>query len=143
MKVSVSISELRKHPEQFHSLIPKGAIDGSGSSLIIEQDLLTAGIPFESIKEPIVEQPRTIAFPTLMEQAANFTKAAGRVVDNAIHFKPFIASEEVKKERTAICNACEFLVNKRCSKCGCGYQSKISFITEQCPIGKWGKVDKT
>nr|DAD80496.1 MAG TPA: NADH-PPase NADH pyrophosphatase zinc ribbon domain [Siphoviridae sp. ctYh54] len=49
-----------------------------------------------------------------------------------------VASKEVKKQRRALCNECEFK-NKFgfCRKCGCKTDWKTSFVKCKCPVGKW------
>ena len=46
-------------------------------------------------------------------------------------------------ERLAICQACPFLQNNHCTKCGCPCVeqnrliTKLALATEKCPEGKW------
>lgn len=46
-------------------------------------------------------------------------------------------------ERLAICQACPFLKNNHCTKCGCACVeqnrliNKLALATEKCPEGKW------
>lgn len=48
---------------------------------------------------------------------------------------------KISKERLAICETCEFFVNKttKCEKCGCFMEYKSLMLSQECPIGKWGK----
>ena len=69
------------------------------------------------------------------------TKIAGA----AVRGKKVRVSDEVKKARMAICEACPHFHKKakRCKKCGCfmgGVAGKVSWSTEACPAGKWGPV---
>jgi hypothetical protein len=52
-------------------------------------------------------------------------------------------SETEIAERLEICQACEFLQNNHCVKCGCAcvernrVMNKLALATETCPLGKW------
>ena len=48
-------------------------------------------------------------------------------------------------ERAKICNECEHLnkVLGQCRKCGCWMPAKTRLNWAECPIGKWGKIEKT
>jgi hypothetical protein len=48
-------------------------------------------------------------------------------------------------ERAKICNECEHLnkVLSQCRKCGCWMPAKTRLNWAECPIGKWGKIEKT
>ena len=58
-----------------------------------------------------------------------------------------MASEQDILARHDICSRCEHLVSDACNLCGCpvrrmaGYVSKLSWADQECPAGKWGKVD--
>lgn len=51
--------------------------------------------------------------------------------------------EETLKNRTEVCQSCEFWNAQafnntgRCMKCGCSTWAKLRMATEKCPIGKW------
>jgi hypothetical protein len=51
--------------------------------------------------------------------------------------------EETLKNRTEVCQSCEFWNAQafnntgRCMKCGCSTWVKLRMATEKCPIGKW------
>jgi hypothetical protein len=52
-----------------------------------------------------------------------------------------IAAEDVRKNRTAICLACEHLrkgIVFSCRKCGCPIKSKTAIAGSSCPDGRWG-----
>jgi hypothetical protein len=77
--------------------------------------------------------------PTLVELAANFTKATARWIKAGLP----VATKAETKARKAICLICEhhrpdatFL---KCAKCGCS-KVKLWLATERCPIGKWESV---
>ena len=48
------------------------------------------------------------------------------------------------KERMDICRRCEFFnpLILQCKKCGCILPAKVRFRGQDCPIGKWEKVDE-
>lgn len=76
-------------------------------------------------------------FPPLVTQAANLTKAAGRVVKAVVTRKPVKVSQAVRDERKAICDECTRREEKRCLECGCRLSAKQWAATEDCPLGKW------
>lgn len=49
---------------------------------------------------------------------------------------------DVMQFRLATCKSCEHRVATNCSKCGCFVMLKIRVASEECPAGKWGKVDQ-
>lgn len=55
----------------------------------------------------------------------------------------FAVDDNVRDERMAICNSCEFLFEPtmQCKKCGCFVKAKTRFKSFSCPIGKWKEVD--
>lgn len=89
--------------------------------------------------------------PNLLKRLANFGTAA---VNHALKGNPTV-SEEVMKERLAICKGCElFKPNGNeaggvCthSSCGCNiqdnlnYLNKIAWADQECPIKKWLKSE--
>lgn len=81
--------------------------------------------------------------PGFLTKLRNFaTAAAGHVAAGM----PMASDEEIIR-RHDICLACEHLVDNACTQCGCpvarvrGYVSKLSWADQECPIGKWGKVE--
>lgn len=50
--------------------------------------------------------------------------------------------------RFAICKECEFFTGSGCRKCGCGINrtrklmNKLHWADQECPMGKWGKIEK-
>jgi hypothetical protein len=79
--------------------------------------------------------------PTAAEMAHNLKETLSAW---ARHGFP-IASEEVRVERQATCDACmwwqqdAFFGSGRCLKCGCSVL-KLALATAKCPIGKWPAV---
>jgi len=68
--------------------------------------------------------------------------------------KHVIVPQEIAEERWEICKKCPKLLydetnpdtNKkdgRCTECGCFMNVKCHYATAECPIGKWGKCEKS
>lgn len=87
---------------------------------------------FDSIKQPsLIPMMRSFAGSMMAWKNNNFK----------------LVTNEVVKERLAICNDCEFYTSNenlmnptglgRCRKCGCFTRFKTKLSTESCPIGKW------
>ena len=68
--------------------------------------------------------------------------------------KHVIVPQDVAQERWEICKQCPKLLydetnpdtNKkdgRCTECGCFMNVKCHYATAECPIGKWGKYEKS
>jgi len=93
---------------------------------------LDDGTPdFEQPSSEPIEGP-----PPLLIRGWNFGWAMARW---ALEGFPMRSSAEIDR-RLAICQACDFLRNNECLKCGCpteGLISKLSVATEQCPEGFW------
>lgn len=83
--------------------------------------------------------PQKSSPPSFTQMARSAAKSATSWVKQGVP----IASEELLKERQAICKSCEFWDSKafkgtgRCMKCGCSTWAKLRMATEKCPIGKW------
>lgn len=66
-------------------------------------------------------------------------------VQHAQHGFP-VTPEHARAQRLAICKGCEFYVNEKCKKCGCGVKNKAAWLDklgwadQRCPVGKWGPV---
>jgi len=77
--------------------------------------------------------------PSLVIRGWNFAAAMARWT---LAGMPRRTQEEID-ERLAICQACDFLQNDHCTKCGCACVesnrliNKLSLSTENCPDGKW------
>lgn len=87
---------------------------------------------------PAAQTPAA-TMPSLLHQARNVAGAMGRVVAAAARGEKIQVGEEEQTRRLAICQACEFLVGDRCSKCGCIGRWKGRLATEHCPLNppKW------
>jgi hypothetical protein len=81
-------------------------------------------------------------FPPLFIQARNLMEQAIASGTGVLNGKPLIASMEKAKARLDICAACEFFNKDRCSKCGCFMNKKAHLDAAQCPMNKWGDLQK-
>ena len=81
-------------------------------------------------------------FPSLLTEATNVTKAAGRVIKAVARRNKVKVSEEERKRRLRICesNNCKQYKHGRCLRCGCVTRFKAILETEDCPLGYWKKV---
>jgi hypothetical protein len=77
--------------------------------------------------------------PSLIIRGWNFAAAMARWT---LAGMPRRTQAEID-ERLAICQACPFLHNNHCTKCGCACVeqnrliNKLALATEKCPEGKW------
>ena len=81
-------------------------------------------------------------FPSLFVQADNLVKQVISSGTDALKGKPLVASTEKAKARLDICSSCEFFHQDRCLKCGCFMNKKAHLESAQCPINKWGDLQK-
>lgn len=87
--------------------------------------------------------------PGLVRKIVNFVPAA---ISHAIKGNPTV-SEDKMRERLSICKGCQLYdkIKEICthSSCGCPikdnleYRNKIAWADQECPIGLWGKVEKS
>ena len=58
-----------------------------------------------------------------------------------------VAPDGVREQRYGTCQACPefdkdgFMGHGKCTLCGCDMRIKTVFPGEQCPAGKWGKIE--
>jgi hypothetical protein len=77
--------------------------------------------------------------PSLLIRGWNFAAAMARWT---LAGMPRRTQAEID-ERLAICQACPYLQNDHCEKCGCAcveqnrLMNKLTLATERCPDGKW------
>ena len=78
-------------------------------------------------------------FPSFSEQAKNTGLLIADVIKDAIQNHQIFASDLEKKRRYDLCQACEHFQSdeKRCKKCGCYMEHKVTFTAAQCPVNKW------
>ncbi len=88
--------------------------------------------------QPLPPAPAEVP-PSLLIRGWNFTAAMTRWT---LAGMPRRTQAEID-ERLAICQACPFLQNNHCTKCGCACVeqnrliNKLALATERCPEGKW------
>ncbi len=144
-------------------------IDGTDlSSVNIPEQQNPAYLPFETpahqrggrtpivgSAEPIkVEEPvQPEDGPSLLQKAANFTKAITRHVVGGMN----LCTEEQIQKRAEICFGCSYFRRNPdgesgvCSHLGCGCNinlrkvmlNKLAMPTEKCPVDKWGPEQPT
>lgn len=91
--------------------------------------------PLEELPQSRLEQQS----PSLIIRGWNFASAMARWT---LAGMPRRTQAEID-ERLAICQACPFLKNNHCTKCGCACVeqnrliNKLALATEKCPEGKW------
>ena len=83
-----------------------------------------------------------LEYPSFVQQAKNVTAAIATTIASVVRGEPIHVSQEEQDRRLAICHICEFWDSGqgRCSKCACFGQFKTWLASQECPIGKWGKV---
>lgn len=79
--------------------------------------------------------------PSIIRKAINFSVAlVQHVADGLIH-----TPKEIYEERLNICRGCPFrdpesnLLICTHEDCGCYIETKVTWASEECPIGLWGK----
>jgi len=77
------------------------------------------------------------AFPSLPNQVKNVTMSLMNVMNQALKTGQVLAPKETIQNRIVTCDACELLVENKCSACGCFVALKAGLISETCPKGKW------
>jgi hypothetical protein len=87
------------------------------------------GIRFNSLEE----LQRHSEMPSSIAMAGNLGKSL--LEWSAGGFKT-CEGDELNK-RLELCASCEYLINKRCLKCGCFIEVKTRLATSKCPVGKW------
>lgn len=79
---------------------------------------------------------------SFVQKLKNFAKATADHVKNGM---PMCTEEQII-ERHNICLKCEYFKDDTCSKCGCPlirtkqFVSKLAWADQECPVGKWGKI---
>jgi len=83
-------------------------------------------------------------FPPLIQEAQNLAGCVGRTAKALVTRKKVLAPPEIRAERIAICEECEYFAKDkvRCYKCGCKLLAKVALATEKCPADKWAKISE-
>lgn len=73
--------------------------------------------------------------PSLVKQAAGFTRS---VIAHAANGAKK-ATAELASQRLQTCEGCEFFrhEDRKCSKCGCPVDRKVTWEVSECPLKKW------
>jgi hypothetical protein len=80
---------------------------------------------------------------TFLDKLKNrMADAKAAAIEFEERIKAMTVPAEIKDERMAICNSCEFLFTPtmNCKKCGCFVWTKTSMYHTKCPIDKWNIV---
>ena len=80
-----------------------------------------------------------IQMPSITQLAKNVVSQAVDTVKTAVTTGQVFTPFEDLTNRLKVCNQCEFLVEKRCIKCGCFMEYKAKLISASCPICLWHK----
>jgi len=75
--------------------------------------------------------------PSLSTMGKDLAKTAWGMARNFVNKKAVLLKDDEAKRRWDICSNCEFLVKKRCTKCGCFMQFKVHVSSADCPELKW------
>ena len=108
----------------------KGICSGCGYVLKLD-------VPPETVQRVCEQGKPIMAMPSLFTQAKNLGKALYKHAADG--FKR--TSKEEYADRIETCNGCEFHQSSRCVQCGCFIAEKAKMRSEDCPIGKWKKLD--
>jgi len=79
--------------------------------------------------------------PSLSRKIVNYAKAGIKHVANGLEH----VSTEIQEKRTYICRGCPFrdpiAKDLICTHedCGCYIETKVTWASEECPIGLWAK----
>lgn len=81
--------------------------------------------------------------PSMREMAKNLFSTVKEAIGHAYEGKGVTVSDELYKERLAICKVCPAFraEDARCMDCGCFMKAKAAFKVASCPQHKWGKVE--
>lgn len=85
-------------------------------------------------EEQCVEE---LKLPGMLDMAKNLMRDGGKIVSNALQGNSTLVDDETRETRWSTCQSCPFLLNDRCTKCGCFMKVKVAFKTSVCPEGKW------
>jgi|TARA_Y100000310_G_C20256945_1_gene611787 hypothetical protein len=90
------------------------------------------------------EEKERLEAPPLSKRLKNFTISAIKHVAKGM---PTCTQEEID-ERLEICRGCKWFRGGSCRKCGCAcnnnkkFLNKLAWADQECPIGKWGKIEE-
>lgn len=78
-----------------------------------------------------------LKLPGMVEMAKNLMRDGTKIVSNVVQGNKTLVDDDVRESRWSTCQSCEFLLNDRCTKCGCFMKVKVAFHTSVCPENKW------
>jgi hypothetical protein len=86
-------------------------------------------------QEQVKKEADVIQYPSKLQMAKNFAKAATKHVVNGRQ----TVTDEEQKVRLDICGGCDYFDEKsnRCKDCGCPLATKTKWSSSTCPQGKW------
>ena len=76
-------------------------------------------------------------FPSISEMGKNLAQTVIDSAKSVAAGEGLSITEEQATTRLAICTACEFYSDSRCTKCGCYMAVKTHLKAANCPVGKW------
>lgn len=71
----------------------------------------------------------------IKEEAANVDVDV--LIEEQLRMEIDLASQQIAKKRTEICETCPFRVGDTCGKCGCYYKFRANLSNKTCPSGYW------
>ena len=98
----------------------------------------------EKLKKKIKAKENKEKLPPLHKRLKSFAVGAIKHVAKGM---PTCTQEEIN-ERLTICHGCKWFRGSACYKCGCAcnnnkkFLNKLAWADQECPIGKWGKIEK-
>jgi hypothetical protein len=88
--------------------------------------------------QPVTPPPPVL--PTFLNRVGNFVEA---VVEHIAAGMPSAQPDEIAA-RLAICQPCDQrLPGNQCAGCGCNLAWKASWADQDCPLGKWPKLESS
>lgn len=91
------------------------------------------GVPMAEDIEAAMESS-----PSLGQKVANFATAVTEHVVAGFRTLP----REDTEVRLAVCRSCPQFQGRTCKLCGCNMHIKASWAEQDCPLGKWPKLER-
>lgn len=83
-------------------------------------------------------------YPSLGQQAKNLAQFSWDLMKYLHNNQgaPLMVSDEIYKERTAICKSCDKFddLQNKCMECGCFIPAKAKLVLDSCPLNKWNDL---
>lgn len=74
----------------------------------------------------------------MIQKAINFASAVAHHVAAGL---PRLSEDETAA-RLAVCQGCPQFHDRTCALCGCNMRIKASWAEQDCPLGKWPKLER-